>query len=732
VFDTTQDAYVGGFLFTPKPGGGLRLRNNIGSPRLEEIRSGVDLVVGTNAVPFPAEVLPVGFAQADIGNGNASALKVFGDGVMKGFGFKSFPLSAGLKVKWSSDGKSSTITGDVAIDDLWKALGKTTTPPAASGSPVSPGASPGAGGVAFGGASGSVGWTATNGFGFDLTSVKVKGSRLGLLVEPGDQLVGIDAYSLSYSVQAGRAILDGSAAISIPRSSSSAAGSKPLVLGGRLKFVDASFGGAGLSIDGLNKPLGDTGIFFQGVQGNLDVSPDVGFTLGGKFTLLPPVNNESIADGTVELRGFALAAGCTSAPKPIEVHTNITSSAFENHGFGKITADGSNCMYFDKFGLESNMAWDIRVDAGGIKGVAQATGNVRGFIASAGMNLEGTANVILPIVPGMLGGTLLVSSTGWGACVNLAFFSGGIGHAWADSTAPQTFQGCDLGPWRVTVPRLEPAAAAVSAKTISLPAGRPLEGFLARGANGPPAVELDGPHHERFTPPRDGHLVKRAAVVIATSKPERAVFFIVHKPSAGRWRIVNLDSSHPSTGVATSAGLPDPRLRARVVGAHSRRQLRYSLRPRPGLKAQFVETAGGLIKPLDGARSARVGVIRFKPLIVHAKRHEIRALVIQDGIPVSDRVVARFSVKPPVRPPKVKRLTAKREGTRLNIQFKPAPGATLYLITIADGTGHTLRTFTVKPRLSVRGVPPHSRLTVSVTPDNALDEPGRTSKVRIG
>jgi len=713
VFDTTKGAFVGGFLLTPKPGGKLRLRNDIAPARLEELGPGVDLVVHGAAHAFPAEAIPVGFAQADLNNnGTASGLQLVGDAVMKGFGFSSFPLKFGLKVKWATDGRSSTITGDLKIDDLWKAFGRTAPPLSAAGLPI--------GNASFGGVSGSVEWKATNGFGFDLSSVKVKGSKLGVLVGDPPQLLGISAYTLSITgFNSGVPTLEGSADISIPRSSSSG-GQKPLVLGGRLKFVGSSFGGAGLKLDGLNKPIADTGVFFQGIVGDLDVRPAVGFRLGGLFTLLPPINGETIAEGTVELRGLSLAAGCTSGQKPIEIHTSITSGILEHHGIGELSADGSNCMYFGKFGVESVTSWDIGLDAGGFKKVMEAQGKLQGFIGTAGMNLEGGADLTLPFVPGTIGGNFLVSSTGFAACVRLtSFIQGGFGRAWTDPSPPQTFTACDLSPWRVSAgPR---AAAVGTPHTVVVRSGLPVAGFLARGQAGPPRVKLLGPNGESFTAPADGHLVKTGAVVIATSKPERAVYFFVRKPAGGSWRIVDLDAH----------GLPDPRLKAHVSGKRSHRVLHYSLKARPGLKVQFEEAAGGILKPLGAPRSAAHGAIAFKPLVVRSKRHQIRALLSQDGIPQTDKVVAHFSLTPPGKPGKVKHLKATRTKTTLGVRFGAPRNAVRYLVVVSAGRAATFRTIITKTHLTVTGVPAKAKLSVSVTPENANDLRGPTARVKV-
>jgi hypothetical protein len=616
-----------------------------------------------------------------------------------------------------------------------KAFGKVTDPPASSGLPVSGGStgSGGTGSLAFGGVSATVTWTASNLFGFDVSSLMLKASKMGILVEPGDQLAGIDAFTLTYSTPGNVPTLEGAANISIPRSSGGA-GPKALVIGARLKVVDGSFAGAGFTLDGVNKPLGDTGIFFQGITGNLDVKPVVGFTLGGLFTLLPPINNESIASGTVEVRGFGLAAGCTSGSNPLEIHTNITSSILADRGIGQVLADGSNCAYFDVPGVESSMNWTIRLDAGGIQGVMGATGNLRGLISGNGMDMEGGGSLSVPFVPGTIGANFLVSSTGFAACTQLtSFFSGGFGRSWTDTGPVQTFSGsCDLGPWRVTVTPSVPRRGllATTAGTFAVPAGLPIEGFEAIGASEPPAVELTGPHGEHFTAPADGHLVKTSDVVIATSAPEHAVFFIVRKPAAGTWRILDLDPGNAATRTASAAGLADPHLKAKVTGS-KRRKLTYSLTPRSGLTVRFEDVAGGVTRVIGTPHSARKGSISFSPLIVRTRLHQIRALLSQNGVPLSDRIVTTFKVAPPVKPGRVKIRHVARKGSKLTITFKTPRGATHYLIVVTDAAGQTLRAVTAKSHLVINGLPAKGRLKIQITAENALDVRGPAVTVRV-
>jgi hypothetical protein len=577
--------------------------------------------------------------------------------------------------------------------------------------------------------SGTFSLNATNGSGFQVQSLSVKVSKLGLLVPPGSQLVGIDAFSLSETILNGQQILAGETRISIPRAAEGSGGPapKPLVIGARLRFVDGDFAGAGLTVDGVNKPLGDTGIFFQGLSGDLVTHPDPGFSVGGNFTLLPELNDEAIAEGTLELKGFGLASDCTTSTFPLEIHAVITSSVLENHGIGKLGLEGVRCLYFGSPVAEDSESGDLRIDVAGVKGVMGFKAQIKGWIGLGAMDLEGTGKISLPVAPD-LSGTALLSSVGYAGCASFGWFQGGFGATWFGLAPAQTFTGCDLGPWRPPVPVAGDASARAVAARAVVRSALPLEGFMARGTDGSPRVALVGPGGIRFVAPADGHLVKTNNVVIGTSLPERAVFFIVRRPARGAWRIVNLDSAHRATSVSVADGLPNASIHASVRRHGARFQLRYAV-PR-GVRVQFVESAGGLQQPIGKPRSAGRGTIGFKPLVVGSSRHLIEAIVVASGLPRPGKVLARFKVHAPLRPGPVRKLKVTRTNGQLRIRFVAPRAAASYLIVLTDNAGHLMRAVTTRPASTITGVP-SGPLTLQITARSALGRPGPTVTRRI-
>ncbi len=724
IWETTEDAYVGGFLLRPRAGAKLilRLDRTASTSGLLERSGAVDLVVGEEELPIDVGLIPVGFPQGEISlGGPGSQLGLFGGAVMQALGFKSFPVSGSTKLVWSGDGKSATLTAAVAIDDLMKALGD-----AVSAGPT------------FGGLSGSLLLKATNGKGIEVQTAEVKVSKVGVLVDPGDQFVGLDTFKLSYALRSGKPALRGEVKISIPRKRpgrSSVAGSlglpepKPLVLGGALTWADGGLVGAGVSVDGLDRPLGTSGVFLRGLAGELVVKPKVGFSLAGTADFLP-TGRGSLVEGTVTLSGLGLATDCLARAWPVQLKTQITSSLLQSRGIGKLTGDLLMCQYAGSPVLELTESLDLRFDVAGQEGVIGARVGGKGWAWLGGMGMEGNAAIRLPILPtnAELAGTFVASTDGYAACASFGFFAGGFGATWLSSV--QTFQGCDLSRYR-SLPAPLPAASGRTglrggsgtggARTVAR--GAELAAFRAVGTSGPPAAALVGPGGVRFVAPADGRLVRTRDVVIGTSAAERSVVFVVRRPAAGTWRIVATDAARPVARVEIADAAPDGDVAATVVRRGAGRAVRYRFAPAAGRTVQLALRVGRSTVPLGKPVRAARGVVRFAadPLV---RRQAIVATVLERGVPGPSRVVARFQVAPVRRPGKVARLAVRRVRSTVVVRFGAAPRAASYVITATAGRRTLLRVVTTRTTATLRGAP-KGRLTVAVTPATASTGPAR-------
>jgi hypothetical protein len=152
-----------------------------------------------------------------------------------------------------------------------------------------------------------------------------------------------------------------------------------------------------------------------------------------------------------------------------------------------------------------------------------------------------------------------------------------------------------------------------------------------------------------------------------------------------------------ATGVDIASQLPPVKVTARVVKS----TVRYTERVSPGQKVVLAEDSGRELGTLHGAK----GTLRFKP---GAGRHDIVALVTQDGLPMSRKVVAHYTAPKPPKPTKV---TVRAKGAKLTVTWHggaatvvaKTPNGTL----VAQSRGH---------RATLTDIAPVNKATVTLMP----------------
>jgi hypothetical protein len=93
-------------------------------------------------------------------------------------------------------------------------------------------------------------------------------------------------------------------------------------------------------------------------------------------------------------------------------------------------------------------------------------------------------------------------------------------------------------------------------------------------------------------------------------------------------------------------------------------------------------------------------------------------------------VAARYRLKAPRRPGKVRKPRARLSGTTLQLRWRKAARAREYLVTIGAGATVLTRTVTRRPSLRYTGAPA-DRLTVRITPRDRFGRSGRATVLKV-
>ena len=248
---------------------------------------------------------------------------------------------------------------------------------------------------------------------------------------------------------------------------------------------------------------------------------------------------------------------------------------------------------------------------------------------------------------------------------------------------------CSLSPFRLLPPpagvaRVRAHGAEATPYTVHVAPGSGNEVIGLEGQGGAPQVELSGPGGVRMAATQEGINVTSHGVYVR--QPSSGQTIIELPPSAsGAWTLQPTPGSAALKSVAVARQLPAPKIAARVSGRGLHRLLRYSVRPQPGLKVEFVEGVDRGISPIGTAKGAQ-GRMRFSPSLGSTRARTVIAEIFRNGQLAESRVVGRFAPGRivPGRPGRV-RATRVHGGWR--ISFRPGANTTEHLLTVrfADG-----------------------------------------------
>src|SRR4051812_3213462 len=281
-------------------------------------------------------------------------------------------------------------------------------------------------------------------------------------------------------------------------------------------------------------------------------------------------------------------------------------------GFGHLDVNGDGTI-------------DAGVEAEFRTGPVYLTGTADGFIDYKRHEAElyGEAKLGIDGI-GHLGGQLVVSTKGIGACGDFGFVHPGFVQRWGAHLPDIFVKSCDFGDVRVARASAATAAAA-GVQTVHVDSGQRAAVLQVKGRPGSaPHVRISGPGGTTITSRADGKASKTRRWLIVSDPAAGTTNVLVLKPRGGTWKVRSLDG-RALRSVGTADALPAAAVKLRGAG----KALRWTLRPIAGQSVRFVEIGGGSARRVLKTTTKAHGTIAYKKAR-GAKR--IVAEVVQNGM----------------------------------------------------------------------------------------------------
>jgi hypothetical protein len=614
VFETSEEAWVGGFDLKPNPGGVLVIEPSNQEDPLRAEGSGVSLLLRHLSVPAPLGELKPFVGSYTLGVNTVGSVERF----------VKLPLLSGqVTVKWDPGGAGATLEGGVSLEELSKGLGSLE-----------------AGGV--GTSAGKLTLKLANNAPADVTGGELQLPEFTVELKGTNPKLKAGFGGGKFKAQEVGGAVEWSGEVSAFFPFEERQGS----IIGRLFLRETSLSGAGFALSGIQVPIAKTGWSLTGVNGNLVLTPELGFDLG--IEAVKPLRPAKKGAGpplfklTGNVKGLKLATDCKNGSNPFEFLGTTNAPELEARKIGTLKAQVLMCAYVPDardFAFEAGLSGVLTVDLGPAKKVISAKGSASGWFHGFDFNLEGNYQLTLPVF-GVLGAQGLLSSEGYAICGQYDFISAGVAtHNWLE--APEDIVGCDFTPYRAAKPSSASASAAHGPGTVRLRRGERVVALAVRGAKGAPRVRLRGPHGERFKSPKAVKPLAGKAVIIVPEPRLSTTYVYLKRPSAGLWRIQALGGT-PIRRIDIAHQLPEPKVSATIGAKGGEEVLSWKARPIPGQKIALIDRTDGVATMLQGFTARHAGRLRFAPESPSDAPRRIEADILQNGIPRARLTVARY------------------------------------------------------------------------------------------
>jgi Tol biopolymer transport system component len=391
-----------------------------------------------------------------------------------------------------------------------------------------------------------------------------------------------------------------------------------------------------------------------------DFGPGPLFTFDGTYTLAPAFT----LTGSAKLFGF-----------PLGKVGDVFRAAIGGIGFGSLTANAPFVLGKDAPGPPPPAMQSIFPSIGGLLG---------GLGLSLDLNtghFSGGGDGSFTVLGVTVGGSLTFNQNGFAACGQIGPIQAGFGVR----VNPFSLQlmgpfVCDVGPWKAT---------AAQAGAIEVPGG--VHVLRIHGD-----ATLHGPGGQTIATS-----ASQVSPTVAVLHGDDATYVAVK----GAWTVTG------ATSVDVASQLPPVKVTARVA----KNRLRYTERVSPGQRIVLAEDSGRELGTLHGAK----GTLRIRPL-PGSGRHAIVAILIQDGLPMSRKVIAHYTAP---APPKPAHVTVRAKGVKLTVTWKGATSA----VVVAKTPNGTLVARARGRRATLTDIAPVKRATVTVS---SIGGPAVSAKLR--
>jgi hypothetical protein len=408
VFETDQQAWIGGFEVDPQPGGKFVV--DARTPALRTAGSGVDVKVGGFFAPIRVQDLPITSSSGTFDLNQAGTIEK---------AILALPIKGKSKASWSDGGKSSSLEGDVTISKFVGSFAFVTTNSRGSEGEI------------------KFKLKQANRTGLVINQASVKIDEVTLI--PSEfkvpNTLALHNLTLTYELRNGKPFWSGGGVLSIPLKNG------PFDIGGRVFFFDGSLAGGGIGVDGINKEIPDTPPFLQKLAGDLLFRPDWAIRAGIGATFGPRLEGKQIAtlDGNVATGTLVGPSECPTGNDPFKIEAQLKLNPLDNltSQLAKVEMTTRTCAYVGAIvGQDATIKGTIEfgnIEAGTILGYE---GMQSGFIGQSGFDLEGGVTISIPLLP-KINGHAIISNQGLAACGSLNFAQAGFGYRWDSRDGPR-------------------------------------------------------------------------------------------------------------------------------------------------------------------------------------------------------------------------------------------------------------------------------------------------------
>ncbi|MGH2838884.1 MAG: hypothetical protein ACRDJY_11145, partial [Thermoleophilaceae bacterium] len=352
---------------------------------------------------------------------------------------------------------------------------------------------------------------------------------------------------------------------------------------------------------------------------------------------------------------------------------------------------------------------------------ARASGFVDAGSGQFGADLSGEVELCIDIeltnVCAGAGADVALSNVGFAACATFELLvdeaSGGVRFPWRDF-GPEILANpvaaayalithiaipCNTDGYSVPPPRPASARVAQSGGTVvNVPRGVPSHTVVLVGNGGAPQITATGPGGAVV---RSGEAPTSTGFT-ATVGNLAATYLVLTDPRPGDWTIVPNQGSPAIAQTLTSSGFKPLSVKANVDGRGRKRTINYRLKNRGhGQRVVFAER-GAFGTNIVGRTTKARGKLKYTIADARGGRRRVLALVETDGLQTDRKTVGSYRAPGPVKPGKVRRLRAKRQGKNVIVSWRGARGAQRYSVTIRGRHGTSLGRFVGRKARKVR------------------------------